>query len=121
MQNILIVEDERIMANLLKKKISQAGYKVSVVYDGEEGLKKIKEEKPDLILLDLIMPKISGFTIMEEMKKDQELSSIPIIVVSNSGQPVELDRIKKLGAKDWIIKTEFDLQEVIEKIKRQIK
>lgn len=120
-KKILIVEDEEIMYSLLQKKLSQEGYEVSVAKDGEEGLTKMKEEKPDLILLDIIMPRKSGFEVMEEMKKDRDLRDIPVIVISNSGQPVELDKAKELGAKDWLIKTEFDPQEVIQKVKKQIK
>jgi len=121
-ERILLVEDEEIMIDLLRRKLSQEGYEVFVARDGEEGLKKMKEmdPKPDLILLDIIMPKMGGFEVMEEMKKDEKLKDIPVIVISNSGQPVELDRAKKLGAKDWLIKTEFDPKEVIEKVKKQL-
>lgn len=119
-KKILIVEDEEIMYTLLQKKLTAEGYDVSVSRDGEEGLKKIKEGKPDLILLDIVMPKKGGFEVMEEMQKNESLRNIPIIIISNSGQPVELDKAKELGAKDWLIKTEFDPQEVIEKVKRQI-
>jgi len=66
------------------------------------------------------MPKIGGFEVMEEMQKEPELKKIPIIVISNSGQPVELDRAQKFGARDWLIKTEFDPQEVIDKVVKQI-
>ena len=119
-KKVLIIEDEEVMINLLERKLSQEGYKVETARDGEEGLGKMKKEKPDLILLDIIMPRKGGFEVMEEMQKDKELKDIPVIVISNSGQPVELDKAKELGAQDWLIKTEFDPQEVIEKVKNQI-
>ena len=84
------------------------------------GLEKMRQDKPDLILLDIIMPKMGGFEVMEEMGKDKALSDIPIIIISNSGQPVELGRAKELGAKDWLVKTEFDPQEVVDKVKKQL-
>jgi CheY-like chemotaxis protein len=121
-KKILLVEDEDIMIDLLQRKLSKEGYEVFVARDGEEGLKKMKEmdPKPDLVLLDIIMPKKGGFEVMEEMRKEKNLRKIPVIVISNSGQPVELDRAKSLGAKDWLIKTEFDPKEVLEKVKKLI-
>jgi len=120
MKKILLVEDEEIMIGLLQRKLTQEGYEISVARDGEEGLKTMKEIKPDLILLDIIMPKMGGLEVMEEMAKDEGIKDIPVIVISNSGQPVELDRAQKLGAKDWLIKTEFDPQEVVDKVVKQI-
>jgi CheY-like chemotaxis protein len=120
MKKILLVEDEEIMIGLLQKKLVKEGYEVSVARDGEEGLRTIKKSKPDLILLDIVMPKMGGLEVMEQMNKDKEIKNVPVIVVSNSGQPVELDRAQKLGAKDWLIKTEFDPQEVIDKVIKQI-
>ncbi len=119
-KKILIVEDEELIYSLLEKKLSQEGYKVEVAKDGEEGLAKMRANKPELILLDIIMPKKSGFEVMEEMQKSEDLKNVPIVIISNSGQPVELDKAKKLGAKDWLIKTEFDPQEVIAKVKNLI-
>lgn len=119
-KKILIIEDEEIMLGLLQRKLTKEGYEVSIAKDGEEGLKVMKEVKPGLVLLDIIMPKMGGFEVMEEMNKDKELKKIPVIVISNSGQPVELDRAQNLGAKDWLIKTEFDPQEVIDKVVKQI-
>jgi len=120
MKKILLVEDEEIMISLLQKKLTKEGYEVSVARDGEEGLKAMREVRPDLVLLDIIMPKMGGFEVMEGMQKDKELKKIPVIVISNSGQPVELDKAQKLGAKDWLIKTEFDPQEVLNKVVKQI-
>jgi len=119
-KKILLIEDEQLMIELLEKKLIQEGYEVAVAKDGVEGLEKMRGTKPDLVLLDIVMPRMGGFGVMEEMTKDDELKQIPIIVISNSGQPVELDRAKRLGAKDWLIKTEFDPQEVIDKVLKQI-
>ncbi len=119
-KKILLIEDEEIMIGLLKRKLIKEGYEVSIARDGEDGLKKMKEINPNLVLLDIIMPKMGGFEVMEEMGKDEELKKIPVIVISNSGQPVEIDKAQKLGARDWLIKTEFDPQEVIDKVIKQI-
>ncbi len=119
-KKILLIEDEKIMINLLRKKLTGEGYDVTIARNGEEGLETMRELKPDVVLLDIIMPKMGGFEVMQEMKKDPELKKIPIIIVSNSGQPVELSKAKELGARDWLIKTEFDPQEVVDKVVKQI-
>jgi len=118
----LLTLRERLQAEieLLQKKLTAEGYQVSVAKDGLDGLEKMKQDKPDLILLDIIMPKMGGLEVMEEMNKDKALSAIPVIIISNSGQPVELGRARELGVKDWLIKTEFDPQEVVDKVKKQL-
>ena len=119
-KKILIIEDEEILSSLLVKRLKESGYDTASAYDGEEGLKKIKEENPDLILLDIIMPKKGGFEVLEEMKKDEKMKKIPVIIISNSGQPVEVSRALDLGVKDYLIKTQFDPREVIEKVNKQL-
>ena len=119
-KKILLIEDEELIIRLLGRKLASIGYDVSLAMDGEDGLKKMKENKPDLILLDIIMPRKGGFDVMEEMKRDPRLTGIPVIIISNSGQPLELDKAKRLGAVDWLVKTEFDPKEVVEKIKKYI-
>lgn len=119
-KKILIIEDEEILLDLLKNKLESIGYEVYSAVDGEEGLKAIRDLVPDLILLDIIMPKMGGFEVMEAMQKDPSIKDIPVIIISNSGQPVELNKAKELGAKDWLIKTEFDPKEVIEKVESVI-
>jgi CheY-like chemotaxis protein len=119
-KKILIVEDEEILLDLLEKRLTQEGYQITIAKDGLEGLEKIKEDIPDLILLDIVMPRMGGFEMMKELQKDENFSQIPIIIISNSGQPVEIDLAQKLGARDWLIKTDFEPQEVIEKVVNQI-
>ncbi len=119
-KKILLIEDEELIIRLLGRKLTSIGYEVMLAMDGEEGLKKMKASQPDLILLDIIMPRKGGFDVMEEMKLDSQLADIPVIIISNSGQPLELDKAKRLGAVDWLVKTEFDPKEVVEKIKKYI-
>ena len=119
-KKILIIEDEKIMVNLLEKKLTKEGYDVSIAWNGLEGMEKIKEVDPDLILLDIVMPKMDGFEVLERVAKDEEMKKIPIVIISNSGQPVDLERAKKLGVKDWLVKTEFDPKEVLDKVRKQI-
>ncbi len=120
MKKVLIVEDEEILRSLLQKRLREEGYEADVARDGIEGLEKIKQVKPDIVLLDIIMPNMGGFEMMEEMQKDKSFSGVPVVVVSNSGQPVEIDRAQRLGACDWLVKTEFDPQEVVDKVIKQI-
>lgn len=119
-KKILLVEDEEIIINLLQKKLVQEGYDVFTARNGQEGLDSMRKAIPDLVLLDIVMPKMGGLETMEEMRKDEKLKDIPVIIISNSGQPIELDRAQSLGAKDWLVKTEFDPQEVLEKVVKQI-
>lgn len=120
MKKILVVEDEELIGDLLQRKLMQEGYYASVARDGEEALKQIQEDKPDMILLDIVLPRLNGFEVLEELKKDDVFRQIPVIIISNSGQPAEIERAKELGVRDWLVKTEFDPREVLEKVQRQI-
>lgn len=113
---ILIIEDEPVHLNVMKAKLEYEGYDVLVAVDGEAGYQMVKEEKPDLVLLDIILPKLDGFGVLEKLKKDK--INIPVIIVSNSGQPVEVDRAMKMGAKDYLVKAEFNPADVLEKVEK---
>lgn len=119
-KKIVLIEDEEILSSLLAKKLKEKGYQVELAENGEVGLKKVKRIKPDLILLDIVMPKMGGFEVMEHIIKDEDVSDIPIVIISNSGQPVELDKAKEMGAVDWLVKVDFDPSEVIEKVTNYI-
>lgn len=116
-KKILIVEDDKFLRELISKKLSDEGFTTHEAGDGEEGLKQIKEIRPDLILLDLILPSIDGFEVLTRMKQDQKISSIPVVILSNLGQKEEVERGLKLGASDYLIKAHFTPGEIIEKIK----
>jgi len=115
---ILIVEDEKSLLELLNAKLKKEGYEVLSANDGQEGYKNIKEWQPDLILLDIVMPKMDGYEVLEKM--NDEGIKIPVIIISNSGQPVEIEKTKRLGAVDHLIKTEFNPIDVINKIKNYL-
>lgn len=120
-KTILVIEDDKFLRDLIVLKLKQEKYEVSEAIDGEEGFKKIKEEKPDLVLLDLILPGIDGFEVLTRIKDNAELSKIPVVVISNLGQGEDVDRAKKLGVVDYIIKAHFTPNEIMEKIRSILK
>jgi len=121
MKKILIVEDDKFLRELIVQKLVREGFKISEAIDGEEGIKKIKEEKPDLVLLDLILPGIDGFEVLSRMKEESVLTSIPVIILSNLGQKEDVEKGMKLGAADYLIKAHFTPGEIIAKIKDNLK
>ena len=120
-KTILIIEDDKFLRELISQKLNKENYKVVEAVDGEEGIKKVKEEKPDLILLDLILPGIDGFEVLSRVKEEPSLNKIPVIVLSNLGQRDDVERGLKLGAVDYLIKAHFTPGEIIEKIKTALK
>ncbi|MFH1790259.1 MAG: response regulator [bacterium] len=117
-KNILIVEDEKPMSRALVLKLNRAGYDTFPAYDGNEALQAMKKQKFDLILLDLIMPKMDGFTMLEKLNKQK--NKIPIIVSSNLSQEIDFDRAKKMGAKEYFVKSDTPIASVIEHVKRAL-
>ena len=120
MSKILIIEDDIFLGDVLVQKFKSNGYEVNLARDGGSGLKQIYEWKPDLILLDILLPVMNGYEILEAKKKDTAISEIPVIVVSNSGQPVEINRALALGVKDYLVKAQFDPEEVLVKVRMQL-
>jgi len=117
-KKILIVEDNETLLKALEKKLLGYGYVVVLARDGEEGLTAIKNESPDVVLLDILMPKVDGFAVLEQLASEGKIPTLPVVVISNSGQPVEIDKAMKLGARDYLIKAEFDPEEVVEKVRK---
>ncbi|MEK7566545.1 MAG: response regulator [Patescibacteria group bacterium] len=120
MAKILIAEDDKALSGVLQKKLELNGYEAAVAADGEETLKALKSGKYDMVLFDIVMPKVNCYEVLEKMHGDPELSSIPVIVISNSGQPVELEKVKSLGAVDYLVKANFEPNEVLEKINQYL-
>jgi DNA-binding response OmpR family regulator len=119
-KKVLIIEDEKDLRFFIARALKEEGFEVIEAIDGEEGIEKAKKEKPDLILLDLLLPGISGYEVLIRIKKDPELEIIPVLILSNLGQQEEIEKGLKLGAVDYLIKANFTLDEIIERIKKII-
>ena len=116
-KKIVLMEDEALLRNLLKRKLEMNGYEILTANNGEEGINILKDGYiPDLILLDIVMPIKDGFEVLANLRDDEKLSSIPVIIISNSGQPVEIEKVKKFGIIDYLVKTDFDPEEVLQKV-----
>lgn len=120
MKKILIVEDESALQKTLSEVLNQEGYQVISALDGEIGLELAKKERPDLILLDLVLPKLHGFEVLEQLTKDPETKKIPIIVLTNLEETKDVEKAIELGATTYLVKETYSLDEVIEKIKKTI-
>jgi len=118
MKKILIIEDDQGIGDTLAGKLRLEGYETILVKDGAEGLGAILAQKPDLVFLGLVIPSMNGYELLETKRKDLSVAQIPVIVIADSGQPVEVDRAIALGAKDYIVKTEIDTSAVVTKIKK---
>jgi CheY-like chemotaxis protein len=120
-KKILVVEDDKFLRKVYESKLPKEGFLVISATNGEEGLAAIKKELPDIVLLDLIMPVMTGFEMLEQVNKDKSLSKIPVLVLSNLGQDDDVKKAKDLGAKDFLIKSNLSVKEIIEKVKQYLK
>lgn len=117
---ILIIEDESALLEVLRDKFVKSGFEVKTAKDGAIDMKFIREFFPDMILLDLILPKKSGFEILEDLKNNPETRAIPVIVLSNLGEDENIKRALFAGAVDYFSKTQHPINEVVEKVKDYI-
>lgn len=120
-KKILVIEDDKFLRELISQKLMKEGYDIVEAVDGEKGIEAIKSEKPDLVLLDLILPEVDGFGVLAKVKEDSTLAQIPIIILSNLGQKDDIEKGLKLGAVDYLIKAHFTPNEIVEKIKTVLK
>lgn len=117
MKKIFIIEDEQSLREILTERLKDAGFEIEVALDGAEALEKLKTITPDVILLDIILPKVDGFTVLEKIKEDLRIREIPVIVLSNLGQDTDIKRALDMGAADYFIKAQHSLLEVVELVK----
>ena len=119
-KKILLVEDEKVLAEMYRDKFSEAGFKVVVAFSAEEGFEVAKKEKPDLVVLDILLPRGNGISFLEKQRKDPEISSIPVVAFSNFDDPSTKKEAFRLGVIDYLIKTSYTPQEIIEKLKEYL-
>lgn len=120
-KKILIVEDDNFVAEVYFAKLTEMGYEAILAQNGEEGLEAMKKNKIDLILLDILMPVMSGTEMLEEVKKNDEWKKIPVILLTNVGEKESIEKVRSFGVKNYLIKSHFTPAEVIEKIESVFK
>src|SRR3989339_934728 len=118
---IILAEDDKFISRAYEDGLERAGFIVIQATDGEQAMEKTKQEVPDIILLDLIMPVKNCFEVLKGVKADEATKNIPIIILSNLGQDSDIEKGRELGAADYMIKSNFSMNEVIEKIKGHLK
>ena len=119
-KTVLIIEDDVFLGDLMAKKLEDSGFKVVKAIDGQEGLEKAVTAKPNLILLDLILPGMDGFEVLKKIKDNPQSSSVPVIILSNLGQREDIERGFDLGAQDYLVKAQFTPDEIVERVKKPL-
>jgi DNA-binding response OmpR family regulator len=117
-KTILLADDEQFIAIAYKDGLERAGYTVAVAHDGNEVLSQLQTSRPNLLLLDLIMPNLNGFEVLKALKADPSLATIPVMVLSNLSQPEDEAEARKLGAIDFIVKSDISLKDLLARIER---
>ncbi len=117
---VLVVEDDSFYSNIYNSKLTKAGYIVSVAGNGDIALAIARKQKPDLILLDLILPVKDGFETLKAIRSDQDLAKVKVIAISNLAQEEDVQRAKHLGANDYFVKTNISIQDVVNMVKKQL-
>lgn len=115
---VLLVEDDVFLAGIYQKKFEIEGYRVSVADNGEKGWQEAKKKKPDIILLDVLLPKLDGFAVLEKLKADSATKAIPVILLTNLGQKDDVEKGIEAGAADYLIKAHFKPSEVVKKVRK---
>lgn len=118
MAKVLVVEDDHFLSSAYRAKLTKSGFEVQMASDGEEALTILQGFRPDVILLDLVMPRKDGFATLQEIKQQSSLKDIPVIVASNLGQKEDIDKATGLGAADFIIKSDLSMDDLIAKLEQ---
>ena len=117
-KRILIIEDETALLYALQSQLSSEGFQTITADDGQKAMEIVRRQKPDAIVLDLILPKVDGWTLLEKIKHDDEIKNIPVIIISNLSDEASRKRGMKLGAKDYLAKIDYSVSELVDKIKK---
>jgi two-component system alkaline phosphatase synthesis response regulator PhoP len=121
MKKILIVEDEKVLAEMYRDKFEKEGFEVVLGFDCRDGLDKAKAEKPDLILLDILLPVENGVSFLKRMREEPEISSIPVVAFSNYDDPETKKEALKLGIEEYLIKTNYTPQQIVDRVKKHLR
>lgn len=117
---ILLIEDEEMLANMYEVKFRNEGFELLKANNGADGLEMAKSTKPQFVLLDIIMPKMDGFSVLTAMKEDPDLKDIPVLLLTNLGQDEDIERGKKLGAVGYLVKANVTPADVVDRVKAEL-
>ena len=120
MKKILFIEDEPVLQKTFERALRAEGYDMISALDGESGLKLAQTQSPDLILLDIVLPKLNGFDVLKRLKRDPKTKEIPVIILTNLERMSDIDIALELGATTYLVKVNYSLEEVIKKIKKTL-
>jgi len=121
MAKILIVEDDETLSKMYKKKLELEGFEVATAFSGGEGLVAVEREKPDLVLLDIMMPAVDGFEVIKKLRADEASKNIPIVILTNLGtSDIFIDQAKMLGVNSYLVKYKTSAGKVVETIRKEL-
>jgi DNA-binding response OmpR family regulator len=116
-KHIMIIEDDRFLSSLMKARLEKDGFAVIQAFDGEEAIQLFKQQTPDLIILDLIMPKVTGFEVLQTISITPQLEKIPVVILSNLAQDSDIEKARELGAKEYFVKVKVSIDDLVGRIK----
>jgi len=119
-KTVLIVEDDPSLREMLKKKFEEKGYRVEEAENGEKAIEKAKEIVPNIILLDVILPKKDGYEVIREIRADKSVSNMPILLLTNLESSADVDKALRLGVTNYLVKSDYTLEEVVEKVREML-
>lgn len=117
MKQIMVVEDDRFLSSLIKARLEKDGFTVLQAFDGEEAIKSLKSERPNLVILDLIMPRVTGFEVLQAISITPGLEKTPVVILSNLAQESDIQKARQLGAREYFVKVKISIDDLIGKIK----
>ena len=116
-KKVMIIEDDRFLSSLIKARLEKDGFAIAQAFDGEEAIKLLKQVRPDVVVLDLIMPRVTGFEVLEAISINPELNRVPVVILSNLAQDSDIQKAKGLGAIEYFVKVRVSIDDLVNKIK----
>jgi len=120
-KKIMVIEDDRFLSSLIKARVEKDGIVATQAFDGEDAIKRLPDERPDLVILDLVMPKANGFDVLKAISMMPGLERTPVVIVSNLAQDSDIEKARQLGAKEYFVKVKISIDDLIAKIETLVK